>query len=286
MTTLHKFISFIFISIISLSAIADVPFIMNYQGVLTDNDGQPLDNTSVTLEFNIYEVTDTSSKKYWGPQTFKNVTVNKGQFNIILGPLDENPNPPRPLEWAFRENLSNEKFFRVRDPLFIEIKVTDSNGVSYIPPKQRLLSAPYAIYSHGSLYSAQSKNTKLVKNRDVTKEIDQIKNDINKSNQNIANVKEQVNTLGFSRSNDCRWIGDPNIISDGDGHIQLNWGSNKGTGIHGANNGTGPWFAANRLTIISQCPANYYMAGIALQHANDENGTHEQRHRLYCCQVK
>ena len=72
-----------------------------------------------------------------GPQTFDDVTLVDGNFNVILGPEDENA---LPLSQAFSD-----------ENRFIEISQA---GIA-ISPRQQVLSAPYA------LVSSQARNSDL-----------------------------------------------------------------------------------------------------------------------------
>ena len=115
-----------------------VPQLINYQGMLTDATGQPLATQEYNISFNIY-ITSTGGTAVWGPQIFDGsagtghgakVPVVQGHFNVILGQVDTNN---RSISEAF-----------VSEETYLEITV---NGGSPITPRQRILSAPYAINS-------------------------------------------------------------------------------------------------------------------------------------------
>ena len=73
------------------------PALLNYQGRLTDNLGQPLPSSGTNnLVFNIYTAA-TGGTLLWGPFFCTNGTgagqasrpiVSSGRFNVILGPTD------------------------------------------------------------------------------------------------------------------------------------------------------------------------------------------------------
>ena len=120
------------------------PAYMNYQGKLTDNNGQPLPGSGTNLlEFNIYTAA-TGGSPVWGPflcdglvatgHTARTI-VSSGRFNVILGPTDTTS---RPIQAVFTNST-----------LFLDIKV---NGPS-ISPRQQFLSAPYAFTALNSLSS-------------------------------------------------------------------------------------------------------------------------------------
>ncbi|MFH1010114.1 MAG: hypothetical protein V1784_02630 [bacterium] len=68
----------------TLSAIlfAAVPQQLNYQGYLTDTDGNPLD-TTVAMTFKLY--TDSTAGSLLWTETRPSVSAAKGLFNVRLG---------------------------------------------------------------------------------------------------------------------------------------------------------------------------------------------------------
>src|SRR6266478_9390041 len=112
------------------------PAYLNYQGRLTDNNGQPLPSSGTnTLGFNIYTA-PTGGTLLWGPfladggvatgHTAKTI-VSSGRFNVILGPTDT-------------ASRSIGTIFTTNDTLFLEIQV---NGATILP-RQQFLTAAYA----------------------------------------------------------------------------------------------------------------------------------------------
>lgn len=117
------------------------PAYMNYQGRLTDDQGQPLPNGPQSLEFRIYSspVETNDTFKVWGPFYCDGLTATghvaqavlvNGRFNVILGPLDT---VGRSISDAF-----------MNDARFLELRV---KGDRPILPRQQILSAPYAFQS-------------------------------------------------------------------------------------------------------------------------------------------
>jgi len=110
-----------------------VPPLINYQGNLTDEQGNGLIGLK-KLEFNIYDA-PAAGNKLWGPQVFDNVPLIDGKFNVILGSSDAGG---RLVTDAFSEGNR-----------FLGIKVTDAGGdltsISEVTPRQQILSNPYAI---------------------------------------------------------------------------------------------------------------------------------------------
>ncbi|MEW5923089.1 MAG: hypothetical protein AB1746_03795 [Candidatus Zixiibacteriota bacterium] len=69
--------------ITSLLAIADIPQFINYQGRLTDAEGNPVDDGPHLIKFKIYG-SETGSDSLWS-SGFQAITVSNGLFNYKLG---------------------------------------------------------------------------------------------------------------------------------------------------------------------------------------------------------
>ena len=67
------------------SSPASVPEMINYQGVLTDGEGNPL-NTTVEMTFAIYDAA-SGGTALWS-ETHPSVQVNGGLFNVLLGSVN------------------------------------------------------------------------------------------------------------------------------------------------------------------------------------------------------
>ncbi len=111
---------------ISFLANADVPPLINYQGQLTDANGNPQTGTK-KLEFNIYDAS-SGGNKIWGPQVFSDVPLIGGRFNVMLGSTDAGGNS---ISTAFGASSR-----------FLGIKVDNGKEVA---PRQQILSTPFAI---------------------------------------------------------------------------------------------------------------------------------------------
>lgn len=112
------------------------PSYLNYQGRLTDNNGQPLSSSGTNiLEFNIYNAA-TAGTLIWGPflcdgtagpgHAAKTI-VSSGRFNVILGPSDTTS---RSITNVFTNDI-----------VYLEIR---ANNGTPIQPRQQFLTAPYA----------------------------------------------------------------------------------------------------------------------------------------------
>ncbi len=119
-------IAITFLFCINAHADTSVPPLINYQGMLTDADSNPMIGTK-KLEFNIYDAA-TGGTKIWGPQIFNTVPLINGKFNVILGTTDTT-------------GRSIVEAFGAKDR-YLGIKVDTS---AELVPRQQVLSAPYAI---------------------------------------------------------------------------------------------------------------------------------------------
>lgn len=71
----------------SASIRADIPKLINYQGMLTDNDGKPLNGTFMIV-FGIYDSSSGGQIKW--EEIHPTVSVTQGLFNVILGSINPN----------------------------------------------------------------------------------------------------------------------------------------------------------------------------------------------------
>ncbi len=112
------------------------PNYFNYQGVLKDDQGEPLDTGAYQMEFNIYDVA-LDGDPIWGPFLFddgtdeghtKMVQVANGRFNVILGPTDTT-------------GRSLSEVFSGGDTAYVQLRVGTGDPIL---PRQQILSTPYA----------------------------------------------------------------------------------------------------------------------------------------------
>ncbi|MCB2153628.1 hypothetical protein KQI84_01980 [bacterium] len=118
--------------LISTAAAQSVPSLVNYQGRLVDSNGNPLEGMKM-LEFNIYG-SETGSDLLWGPQTFDNVPLISGEFNVILSQDTDGDD--------VTDGFSTSS-------AFLGIKVGDAGGTvgAEFLPRQQFLAVPYAFHS-------------------------------------------------------------------------------------------------------------------------------------------
>lgn len=116
--------------IITLQCFAELPQKMSYQGVLTDNDGNPVANGSYTVGFSIHNNPGDRAvrerNQLWSET--QTITVNNGQFRAILGSVT-------PLNLPFDE------------PYWLAITV---NG-NTMTPYSELTSVPFSFNSKNSM---------------------------------------------------------------------------------------------------------------------------------------
>jgi hypothetical protein len=121
----------------SLNAQSLVPSAMNYQGTLTDANGDLVANAAPenrNIEFRIYSQA-TGGTPLWGEA--QTVTVFKGQFSVVLGngtAVGGAPSGPASFAAVFSNATSAELYFGI----------TPQGGAEFTP-RQRLLSSAYAL---------------------------------------------------------------------------------------------------------------------------------------------
>jgi len=121
---MRKLIIFLILLVITSTANAAIPHLINYQGRLTDKDGAPL-NGSYQLTFRIYDA-ETAGNLLW-QATHTGIVIQKGIFGVLLGSINDS-------SYDFT-TLAFDK------PYFLEIKV----GNEVMSPRQRITSSGYAI---------------------------------------------------------------------------------------------------------------------------------------------
>jgi len=126
--------------LLSTTANAGVPHLINYQGKLTKTDGTAYAVGEYKISISIYDH-PTGGALVWGPQVFNSTPLVYGHFNIILGPTDTTS---RDIVSAFASENA-----------YLEIKV---NNDPPITPRQQILSAPYAVNSENAQNATTAAN--------------------------------------------------------------------------------------------------------------------------------
>ena len=124
-----------YLLILNVTLLGAVPEMINYQGFLENQNGNPLPNQDYVLTFRVYG-SESEGVPIWGPQTFDGsggtgagalVPVVNGYFSLMLGPVDA-------------DGRSLSEIFDGQDR-YVEIQVGDNVPIA---PRQRILTAPYA----------------------------------------------------------------------------------------------------------------------------------------------
>jgi len=116
-------------------ALAEVPELINYQGILKDSGGTPVTGT-VTLTFRFYDAETVGSLLFTVEQT--NVSVDEGLYNVLLGSGTLTAGTENSLSEVFRDNVD----------VWMSVGV---NADGEMDPRQRIASVPYAL--HGGEWS-------------------------------------------------------------------------------------------------------------------------------------
>jgi hypothetical protein len=98
---------------------------MSYQGVLTDDNGQPI-NGLVQFTYRLFN-TDTGGTALYSEA--ENVPVTDGLFNSVVGPS------------SIAAGLTPKD---LTEPLYLEIQVANGIYTETLTPRQRLYGSPYA----------------------------------------------------------------------------------------------------------------------------------------------
>ena len=166
-----------------------VPPLINYQGMLTNANGNPMSGTK-KLTFNIYD-SATGTTVIWGPQVFDSVPLIGGRFNVILGSTDTSG---RSITGAFSAK-----------DRYLGIKV-DSN--TEIAPRQQILSAPFSLQSEHSAKALKADVAETVQGTDLY--VNPNNGDVSISKNLTVNgsiQSEQKKPAFFVNvwSDDCNW---------------------------------------------------------------------------------
>lgn len=121
----------------SFAADSNPPKGMTYQGYLTDVGGTPLGNANPAnydIIFRIYDASTAGNLKWSEKQT---VTIDKGQFSVVLGEGAANGSDPHdPINTVFSATDASDRY--------IGITVKISNTDVDIAPRLRLVTSPYS----------------------------------------------------------------------------------------------------------------------------------------------
>lgn len=117
-------ILFLGLALVTLAALAnaEIPQLINYQGLLTDDTGQPVEDGTYQIVFTIYESEATPTGMWYSG--IQDISVVDGQFNYQLGSINAFP------DTTFADSTR-----------WLGIRII---GNDEITPRTRLISVPYA----------------------------------------------------------------------------------------------------------------------------------------------
>ena len=134
-------VTLFFVVAISQFNSAQIPQTMSYQGVLTEIDGNPVPNGTVSLTFKLFDSAE-GGDTLW--QETQDVTVTNGLFNVILG-------SNAPLNLPF-----DEQYW---------LGITVGSDVE-LTPRTALTASPYSLNSHSTLVETEPGQGLIIRNLD------------------------------------------------------------------------------------------------------------------------
>lgn len=122
----------------------NIPLLVNYQGRLTDVQGDPLATGNYIIGFRIWD-SEAGGNLEWGTQY--PVYVRDGTFNVVLGSSGS------AYSGAAHATDALAAVFEASASRYLSLTVEAVNGIPQvnaqeITPRQRFLSAPYALVSN------------------------------------------------------------------------------------------------------------------------------------------
>lgn len=147
----------------------NIPEQFNYQGSLTDTNGQPMADGTYSIEFRLWDA-PTDGAVVWG-ETYT-LSVSKGQLNVTLGANG------LPLACVAAATCATPLSSTLGGAFaggnrYLGITVLTGSYPSEFMPRQQILSVPFAMNAD------QSGNTQLVKGRDLAQEKDTLQAAVN-----------------------------------------------------------------------------------------------------------
>lgn len=133
----------------------DVPSVINYQGLLTDNLGNAVTSGYYHIEFRVWDhpTLTGAGDLIWG-RMFPLHVMTDGSFNVLLSDDGGAVSGPTP-----QTNDLSQAFAGPDRYLGLTITETPTGVVgspSEISPRQRLVSAPYSFHAENASYAADA----------------------------------------------------------------------------------------------------------------------------------
>jgi hypothetical protein len=129
---------------------AYIPNAINYQGTLTDNAGDPVIDGAYSVIFRIYD-NASDGILIWSSQY--PVYVNQGMFAVLLGPGRSAVGGDAPQTTEILDAFGGENRY-----MELAIAGTPQGTITPEPitPRQRIVTAPYAIHAHQADVAGQA----------------------------------------------------------------------------------------------------------------------------------
>ena len=86
--------------------LAEIPSMINYQGILTNNNGTIVTDGNYSLSFSIFE--DTSGGSQLWSETHSNVEITQGLFNVMLGSISSLAEIPFDTQYYLQISVDGE----------------------------------------------------------------------------------------------------------------------------------------------------------------------------------
>ena len=213
------------------------PNLMSYQGFLVDANGAALAPTTpqnFSVVFRIYGVSSSGNSLWTEAQT---VTIDRGNFSVVLGEGGTENNEARPaLSTVFNSATASE--------LFLGITVKGLvNGNPEISPRLRLLTSPYAFLARTANSLAGSDGVALISSSENRLRIGQPLQSTGGNSRGVNAVDLQVvrkstspsqvaggNISVISGGQNNTASGTLSVIAGGGGNTASGWGSAVGGG--------------------------------------------------------
>ena len=131
-TIIQLLVIAILLSILNSVSIAQTPNTFNYQGVIRNADGSVLQNSDVTIKFNIIDGVSTTSVFSESHATTSNA---QGVISLVVGEGSNNSGSITTINWSTGNYL-------------LEIEISLDGGVTFEPMGEaKLVAVPYALHA-------------------------------------------------------------------------------------------------------------------------------------------